>query len=583
MRKPALILCVCASALAQQTPPAAGQADPQLPTFQSKVSLVLVPVVVRDRHGRPIGNLKKEDFQLLDQGAPQTISAFSVIQRPAKPRANIENRSTQAAIPQNLPESITENAASVSDPASRTRYFIYLFDDLHIRFADMAQVRAAALVHFKNSFGSGDFASIYTASGRQSTEFTQDRSKLQDAVSKLRWRVEARGGGMQCPDVSYYLANLVINQKDPLALAGLESHTAECAHPPPGLVKQIALAAAERQLIIGAQDTQLLFSALRRAIRGVAAMPGQRVIVLASPGWFAQTPEAIKANAAILELAARNQVIISGLSVRGVIQAEEEQDVAARRVVVGRRSPPNASAPDQLWIRYRRESATADGDVMKDLAEGTGGAFFHNNNDLRIGFERLAAVPEFSYVLAFAPGEVKTDGSFHSLKVRLANEKGRALYTVEARRGYYALPPDAANLQTRADIEDAVFSLGERSDLPVVLQTGYSKPKDVDVVKVQIAAKIGVKSLYDRPRADRGRYSLEVVVALFDSHGAFVTQTAETAQVNLDAIEAGEKDPAVTLRWELPGIKPGDYVVRLVIREPKTRATTMMNRTLKVL
>src|SRR5262249_30655263 len=153
---------------------------------------------------------------------------------------------------------------------------------------------------------------------------------------------------------------------------------------------------------------------------------------------------------------------------------------------------------------------------------------------------------------------------------------------VEARRGWYALPPDAANLQTRADVEDAVFSVGERSDLPVVLQTGYAKPKDADVVKVQIAAKIGVKPLYQLPRADRGRYSFEVVVALFDSEGAFVTQTAETAQLNLDGIAPEEKDPAVTLRWELPGIKPGDYVVRLVVREPRTKATTMMNRALKV-
>src|SRR5262249_9568328 len=337
MGKPALILCICATALAQQTPPAAGQADPHLPTFQSKVNLVLVPVAVRDRNGRPIGNLKKEDFQLLDQGAPQTISAFSIIRRPADPRTKNDNRSTPAAIPQNPPGPAGENGAAVSDPASRTRYFIYFFDDLHIRFADVAQVRAAALVHFKNSFGTGAFASIYTASGRQSTEFTQDRSKLQDAVSKLRWRADARGGGMQCPDVSYYLADQVINKSNALALAGLESHTAECSHAPQGLVKQIALAAAERQLMIGAQDTQLMYSALRRAIRRLAAMPGQRVIVLASPGWFAQTPEGIKAAAGILELAARNQVIISGLSVRGVIQAEEEEDVAARRVVVGRR------------------------------------------------------------------------------------------------------------------------------------------------------------------------------------------------------------------------------------------------------
>ena len=90
-------------------------------------------------------------------------------------------------------------------------------------------------------------------------------------------------------------------------------------------------------------------------------------------------------------------------------------------------------AEEELWIYYRKESANADGDVMKDLADGTGGAFFHNNNDLRFGFARL------------------TDA------------------------------------KTKAEIEDAVFSRENRNDIPVVLQLSYSKRKDTDVAKVMVA------------------------------------------------------------------------------------------------
>src|SRR6516162_4312853 len=57
------------------------EADSQLPTFQSGINLVLVPVVVRDRHGRPIGNLRKEDFQIFDKGNSRAVATFSVITR----------------------------------------------------------------------------------------------------------------------------------------------------------------------------------------------------------------------------------------------------------------------------------------------------------------------------------------------------------------------------------------------------------------------------------------------------------------------------------------------------------------------
>jgi hypothetical protein len=190
--------------------------------------------------------------------------------------------------------------------------------------------------------------------------------------------------------------------------------------------------------------------------------------------------------------------------VRGVIVAEEEQDVAVQR----------GAPPSRLWVRYRVESARADGDVMKDLAEGTGGTFFHNNSDLRMGFERLAAVPEFSYVLGFSPAELKTDGKFHSLKIRLPAEKG---VSVEARRGYYARKPGSKDAGLTADVDDAVFSRDQTIDIPVVLQTGYSKPNNGAEAKVLVVAKIDVTTLHFQKAAGRSHDSLSVVAALFRS------------------------------------------------------------------
>ena len=144
----------------------------------------------------------------------------------------------------------------------------------------------------------------------------------------------------------------------------------------------------------------------------------------------------------------------------------------------------------------------------------------------------------------------------------------------------YALKPDSRDKDLAAKLEDAVFSRDESNAIPVVLQTGYSKPHDAEVVKVLLTAKIDLTSLLPGKPSAKGRNAVDAVVALFGSDGAYVTQSTETALMSLH--DTSEEDRAITLHWELPGIGPGSYVVRLVVLDPQSKALTMMNRTLQV-
>jgi VWFA-related protein len=75
--------------------------------------------------------------------------------------------------------------------------------------------------------------------------------------------------------------------------------------------------------------------------------------------------------------------------------------------------------------------------VMAEFADGTGGTFFRNNNDLQGGLAVLAAGPAYKYLLELSLNDVKQNGSYHALKV----EVDRKDVKIQAREGYFAPQP----------------------------------------------------------------------------------------------------------------------------------------------
>jgi len=139
---------------------------------------------------------------------------------------------------------------------------------------------------------------------------------------------------------------------------------------------------------------------------------------------------------------------------------------------------------------------------LAELADATGGSFFHNNNDLGEGLKRIAAQPEFIYVLGFSPQNLKLDGSFHALKVSLTKQSGAGLQ-LQSRRGYFvarhAIDPVE---QAKQEVEEAFFSRDEIRDLKramgQAIAAGYRDARtaatdhDLDVLRAG-----GMPTLFD--------------------------------------------------------------------------------------
>lgn len=553
------------ASLPAQSPPAAQsstQNEPEISsheettTFKVKVNLVEVRVVVRDAKGKAIGNLKQEDFVLLDNGKPQVVSKFSMEQAGAKPVLHQE----EAA--QSPGEGKPAEAATPALAGIPQRYIAYLFDDVHLRNPDLIQARNAA-IPLMQSMPATERAAIFTTSGQGQLDFTDDRAKLVAALNKIMPRPEAKTAVTDCPDISYYMADLIQNKQDERALniATLDALDCQYGNDPSMLrsAESMVRSAALRELEMGDTETRMALGVLKNLIRRIAAMPGERTIILVSPGFT--NPDELQEETKLMETALHSNVVISSLDARGLYT--DLPDVSETRSI-----GPKAAGVIQ---EYRIAELQADSDIMADLADATGGTFFHNNNDLSEGFRRLTTPPEYSYLLGFSPQNLKLNGQYHKLKVTL---KAPAKGAVQARKGYYA-PKGAADPseQTKQAIEDAVFSQEEIREIPVELHTQFFKPDENDA-KLSVVAKVDVRKLHYRKVDGRNDNDVTLVAALFDRNGNFVSGNQKVLKLNLkDATLDGKLGSGITLKSSFD-VKPGSYIVRLVVRDEEGQLAT---------
>jgi len=529
--------------------------------LESRVNLVPVRVVVRDAAGNAVSNLHREDFQLFEDGKPQIVSNFTV-----ETLASLSGNASGAG--GSKPDAAVSAAPGFLPPA---RFVALLFDDPHLKLDDLMQARIAASKYIDKYLAPTDRVAIFTVSGQTQTDFTDDRAKIHEKLSALLPRAVTAGDPSEaadCPTMDYYEAveiqdhhdQDVTNVATQDAVACLEQMSGAQASTPAQqalLLQQagaLVQSTALRMEDMGDEETAYVLRRLREVIQRMSVLPGQRSVVLISPGFI--YPNREEEFSEVVDRAIRESVFVNTLDARGLYTPDLGDISQATR------------DPDLVTAGYRERihvvGQSSQIEVLLDLASDTGGQSFHDNNDLAAGFRQIVSAPEAYYLLAFVPPNLKYDGHFHSIRVELTSKNK---YTVQARKGFYAPKHGETAEQVAArDIQEALFSQEEQHGVPVGLQTQFYKTDATDA-KLAVLAHVDLAHIRFAKAEGRNDNNLTVVAAIFDRNGNFITGTQKSIEMKLrDETLAKLTRTGVTVRTNFD-VKPGDYIVRLVVRD----------------
>jgi VWFA-related protein len=398
-------------------------------TIRVNVDALLVPVVVLDKQDRAVGDLAAQNFTVFDQGKARPITGFTVV------RSTIRGKAGQSS------ESQAQVETAASPTNGQNRFIVFLFDDRHLETSDLARTQQAARQVLDKPLAANEYAAVVSLMGVNSG-ITQDRAVLQAAVKNVTVHQSFQHNSRDCPDIDYSSANKILNQHDEtefqIAVAKVDACSGAVAVVPGSATgigeienptradQRLALSAARRALAVGEEDARESLNAVATVVRAMSKLSGQRTLILVSPGFLTLSSDAMNFKSQLFDQAAASNVVINTLDARGLYAGNVDASQGGSTVFLGQLTGQTS----QNHLNVMQESENA----LSEMANGTGGTFFHNNNDLGGGLESLMAPPEVEYLLEISLKDIKPTGTYHALQVKV----DRAGVHVEARRGYFA-------------------------------------------------------------------------------------------------------------------------------------------------
>ncbi len=421
----ALIFCVAVTLRPQQQP-----------TVKVNVDEVLLDLVVRDKKGKPVTDLKPDDITVTDGGAKQNILSFRLV------------RGSEAV-------SVT-GAATPLDPLRQIRLVTLAFEP--ISAPDQRKLaRSAALDLIKGEQGTNVFYSVVVIDTRLLVlqQFTKDHAALTKAIERATEGVSAPRLASESDaimaELKRNLGGQTVNGSDQdsnLLTAATQTAGQNVTNGETALQAKLAsvmLGMLRMDAAAQSQGTRLSVFALKALEDGLREMPGRKSILYFTSGMYL-TPELDTPFRNLISTANRDNVTFYSVDVRGVMTYSQNSGAMGQMNAGGKASNTTTQGDNRVTTEQMKAADTyevaarANVDLpLRDLAESTGGFLIGDSNDLRAPLRQVNEEISSYYEVTYNPGISSYDGSFRKLSVS-ANRKDLVIH---ARAGYFALPPEA--------------------------------------------------------------------------------------------------------------------------------------------
>ena len=557
-------------------PLVAGQPPPtSQPTFQAQSTIVLLDVVVRDRRGRPVRDLRPDELQVFEDGQRRELSSFRLVEGQASE------------------ERVAPGAASglQPDPSRQVSLVTMVFDKL----MDGRQLsQQAALDFLANNMEENVWVSVWTIDQRLylRQEFTQDRYLLKQAVLKATGTTSVAAASL-----SGEAAFQDQIARDSATIAGgLQSAAAGTPGGAGGAdASGIGQANAQAQMAAVVAGILRFTSSIQRQQQGQSSLypllgmvkaqgrlAGRKTMLYFSEGLVVPKNLEEVFKTAIGE-ANRANVTVYAIDARGLNSARDsdatrDQLLQAARTSqqqIAKRGSGAVSVDEVMIAENAEESLRANvQESLNEFAKSTGGFLIANTNDFKPAMARVATDIGSYYEAAYAPVSQEFDGRFRRIEVKVT----RPGVTVQSRSGYFALPPGEGSallpfelpLLTALTVDPLPHAFGFQS---AVLQFEPTPEGRNHLLVFEVPLQTMTFEEDRRAKVYRLRFSLLALVR--DSEGRIVERFSddypfEGPLANLDGVKRGN------LIFKRPfALKPGAYTADFVAQDRDSGRTSV--------
>jgi len=572
----ALWLCLLLSATgvhAQQ--PTTAQPTPIASDEIIRVSteLVQTDVIVFDKQGRFVDNLRAEDFELRVDNKPQTISFFERV------KAGSVNEEAQLAAARGGRSGPPADGNASIRPLDRGRTLFFFIDDLHLS-ADSIHRTQGLLTHFiEEQIGQNDQVAIVTASGQVGflQQLTDDKDVLRVAINRIAYRERTTRDNdhpLMTP-----LDAINIQRNDQIVLdAFVEAKLREFPIPRAQAEEQVRARAEQITALNNNIATQTL-SSLQNLLRASAQLPGRKLVYFISDGFVFNGAESDVEDRIrrVTDAALRAGVVVYALDAHGLSTGASDLSVGGLDAL-----------PDPTGqIHSATNGIIALQEPLRVIAGDTGGRALLNTNALSNAITKALQETSIYYLLAWRPAQEELrGGKFRHIEVSV---RARPELTVLVQRGFFNTPPTEAarknddkhkraehagdNAQTSAQTPNTLFaalnSFAPKTALPTALTLNYLIVPDGTV----LASTVQVN--FEPPAPGQIKH-IDLVGVICDDQGRLASSFQRRATTTPKPANGTDGAPPPALPFIITlqtRIKPGLYQVRVAARDVESGRT----------